>query len=255
MSADDLPDDPAAELAGALAVPEEGWAERIRTVVLGTVGAAPIVGSPAASVLSLAWQSRYEKRVHAFLAQVIELLRELDARVDNIEDRVLDDTVVSVAYECAIAAGRHGDPDKIRYLANALGSVVADATWSARNDFALILTRLVTELTATHIQVLDLLSDPEHWLMSRRGTTRLAPDEEGRFRVQALFDLALPEIVSEGGVMYAVLTDLESRGFLNAHGLAEAVASFQSEADILKPMTTPLGEALLAFIQDPTSSR
>lgn len=234
--------------SGRLEVPSTGWVDRIRTAILGGVGTVPVAGSALSALVDLIWKPTYEKRMDGFLATLVEELDKLSQRVEHLDELVQRDVVISVSLEAVAAAGRTHDELKHRFLANAVARVTVDPEWDARADFALILTRLVAELTTTHILILEFFADPVVWQELRGRVLKVEPNREGRFQFRALLAQAFGDLAIDDAIIRAVLVDLEGRGLLSAMGTGEEGASVSSHEQLMEPLVSQLGRSLLTFI-------
>jgi hypothetical protein len=216
--------------------------DRLRSLVLGAVGSVPVAGSVVSAVVAEIWQSPIQERVQAFLLQLEQRVDLLESTTEEIgRDAVL--TAVVMGAREALAA----DAAKVRLLAQAVANVIGDQSW--QHDETATLMRMIGDLTATHIKVLDLLNDPARW-ESRTGI-RLAPVARDRAYFQRdMISAALGDPEASDVALQVILQDLESLGFLNSVGLADENPS--EAARDLMAYPSPVGKRLIEFVTAPS---
>lgn len=208
--------------------------EGARAVTLGAAGALPIVGPMLTELLDVMLPRVFERRVTAFI-------QRLEARVGHLE-LTANETTATV-FAIAAQAALTSDDAKIEYLANAVANAAKDDEW--QHDTASILLRLVADLTATHMRVLDLLVDPSGWIamnnvLLQEQTVNGAPS------LAATLSLAFETSGSQIGDMELVLGDLEAHGLL---GDATADGgTFPQGLRISAENVTELGRRVHSFV-------
>lgn len=216
-------------------------------------GAGAGLSFATAAVIDYVWSPAAQRRVTSYLQH--HLVPRIDALEDQVHDlveRLNAPIVVDVGMQTVRAAGFTSDDSKHAVLAAAVVTVVADPTWDARGDHALMLTRLVAELTATEVRVLALLADPLGW-QQRHHPLAVAPAGDGRFLMSALVLAAFPDLADHPQVVYAALNGLESRQLTSMIGAADPDSSAPSLAALFEPAVSTLGSQLLEFIGAPAS--
>lgn len=226
---------------GDLVVPKASAVDRLRGVVLGGVGSVPFGGSLASAIFAEMWRAPLQRRVDSlfeeFAQRIVQLERAL-SDADLLRESVL--TATSIAARDAIMS----DDEKIGYLASALSNVASSAAWT--HDEAATLLRLVSQLTASHLRVLELLQDPPGWAAKHRVELRAVPGDDGTFRQRDIITDAFAQLGQGVGGLCTILQDLESKGFLNTLGLAEEEP--REAAIRLSEMTSELGDLIIRFV-------
>lgn len=217
--------------------------DTVRAVILGTVGAVPIGGSPVASVLGEFWAPLLQRRLHVLLNEYGKRLSALESEVTDAElsrDAVL--SCASIAAQDAMSS----DDEKIEYLACALTNVTIDLSWE--HDEAVALMRLVGQLTASHIRVLDFVCDPENW-QERHGIYVDPPcTAAGVYHRRDWISANFAEQARAIAGLQTIIQDLESKGLLSTVAFAvespsDATDGFQDD------LTSLLGRQILAFLR------
>jgi hypothetical protein len=179
------------------------------------------------------------------LAEAVEELRERfeglnpDALADN--DAFLDAVVTA-----ARIVDRTSQEEKLDMLRNAvLNSALPTAP---EEDVQRLYFTLIDDLTATHMHLLTLLSDPPGWFENRPDLER--PQFGNISNRTALIKAALPGLTEKHPRIierfYAALTD---GGLVNGQlgGMMTAQGAWQ-------PVTTVFASGFLAFLRDPRVS-
>ncbi len=208
---------------------------------MGGVGSVPFGGSLASAIFAEMWRAPLQRRVDSlfeeFAQRIVQLERAL-SDADLLRESVL--TATSIAARDAIMS----DDEKIGYLASALSNVASSAAWT--HDEAATLLRLVSQLTASHLRVLELLQDPPGWAAKHRVELRAVPGDDGTFRQRDIITDAFAQLGQGVGGLCTILQDLESKGFLNTLGLAEEEP--REAAIRLSEMTSELGDLIIRFV-------
>ena len=226
---------------GEIAIPKTSEGDWFRALVLGTVGSVPVAGSLVSSIVAELWRGPFERRVDLLFAEFARRIAQLERALsddDLLRDSVL--SAVSIAARDALAS----DDDKIAYLASALSNVASNPTWT--HDEAATLLRLVSQLTASHLRVLELLQDPKEWAARNHVELQGVPDDDGSYRQRDMIADAFAQLDQKVDGLHTILQDLESKGFLNTIGLAEE--NPQDAAIALLEMTSELGDRIVQFV-------
>lgn len=195
-------------------VPEREKSDHARELLIAAVGGVPWAGPMISYGLGQLWQSGHEQRIARFIESLNSRLADLEAKIGEID--TTSDAILSSASIVAQSVAT-SDDEKIAYLANALANVIADPDMS--HDSAAVQIRLVSELTATHIRVLEVALDPEAW-EQKTGNSTLPKERDGAFFVYDNFASALATPEEEVDDLRLILQDLEARGLLNSMGFA-----------------------------------
>ena len=220
----------------ALEIPTEGWADRVRTLILGGVGSIPLAGQAASALVEILWKPAYEKRVQTFLEHLVRNLQQLDGRIAALEVLVTRETAVSIGIAGARAAGRTHDETKLRLLANATSRVTLDITWDASFDLAIVLLQFVDDLTVTHIRVLKLVADSEKW------ASRFSSGNYGQEEILSVLGENFPDV--DQFILRTIASDLISKGLVMPQHMFFGGASLSHQG------ASELGLKLLALIDE-----
>lgn len=216
-----------------LSIPRSGWAERLRTLALGGLGAVPGVGSPISAVVGMFWRSAFEKRVEEYFTIVIDKLDAHDTRITNLESLFSRDLAISAGIAGVRAAGKAYSREKLENLANAVVRVTVDPTWDTRADYAMLLLQLADDLSVTHVRVLS-------WLGSARWPEQLKT-LQGNSRT--LDDIIAEEFTGEdGSAIQGIIADLISRNLVINR------SSFLGPSTMFPDKLGDLGHDFLQFV-------
>jgi hypothetical protein len=220
----------------ALEIPDGGWADRVRTLILGGLGYIPIAGQAATALVDILWQPAFERRVQKYLEYLVRNLQTLDNRVADLEVLAGRDVAVSIGIAGARAAGNTHDSTKLHYLANTVSRVTADKTWDSNADMAIILLQMIDGLTITHIQILELTADPTKWGdMSPTG-------QYGDDAPLKILAEALPAV--DNFILKTIGSDLLNKGLVVPEYM------FFGGSNLSRQGATELGLRLLALIRE-----
>lgn len=220
----------------ALDIPDGGWSDRVRTAILGGLGAIPIAGQAASALVDMFWQPTFERRVRKYLEYLVRNLQTLDVRVADLEALVGRDVAVSIGIAGARAAGNTHDNTKLHYLANAASRVTADKNWDANADMAIVLMQIMDTLTVTHIQILELTADPTRW------ENKFPSEQYGEEESSKILAEAFP--TADNFILKTIASDLVSKGLVSPDYM------FFGGTFLSKRGATEFGLRLLALIKD-----
>lgn len=198
-------------------------------------GAGAILGPLAGAGLDVLIPSLWRRRVDRLIA-------EIAARLDGIEAQMNDAAATSVAI--AMRAAVTSDDVKIEYLANAVANTVASEQW--KHDSAALLMRLVGDLTASHLRVLDLLADPSAWV--ERHDVLLHEIKVGdTYPWWASIEAAFDESGAPLHDAALILGDLEALGLLTTVGSGDH-AGTDRPPEFNPDVVSDLGRRLRLFV-------
>ncbi len=211
--------------------------------------AAGAAGAVVATAIDKVRPSPYRRRVDRFVVSLLRRVRTLEEWRGRAitEAEVLREEVLTVA-AMAESQVRASDDAKLDYLANAVVNVIADE--ALPHDVIATLMSVATDLTATHLRILELLDDPDDWA-SRTGNSLEPVLESGKYRVDLQLAQALgldPEDQEQVAGVMLVVADLEARGLTATIGLGEPIAS-PAPTDLSAQPLSRAGESVLRLVQ------
>lgn len=210
-----------------LEVPQKEPIDHLITAVKGAVAAIPKWwAAPAAEVAGLILGSPIEKRRDEFLDDVLWVVQETAARVDDLEpERLANNAVfVSATMQAAQIAMKNHQTEKRQSLRNALLSIALDR--SPDEEKRIFFLVLIDALSITHMELLKLFSDRRSYPM------------ESASELRKRRELTDPMVL-----------DLNSRGLLSDPRPYVTRNRESAESLTLQDWTlTPLAKEFLSFI-------
>lgn len=207
------------------------------------LSAIPLVGSPAAVLLSSTLSASFNRRQAQWFESVAEALNVCEERLGGLtferlaEDEGFLDTFVAASR----AATGTSHQLKLDALKNAVVNS-ADATSRPVEELRLRMIRLVEEMTPLHIELLSMIDAPRDWFTSHPEL----PDPDFSVGTQdQLIDMALPALASnpeqrdrlrEDLVMWRLSDMGPSKTMMTGSGLLD------------RSGTTPMGKQFLRYV-------
>lgn len=225
-------DDADATPMAALAVPERSKVDNLRALVEALLNLVPCgAGAAASDLIGALWSTALEKRTKEFHHQVAAQLGELAGRVDDLDHQLDHDRTLAALTEGTLAAARSASEAHLAYLAAATAHAVVDP----RGDYALLLLRTVGDISASHIRLLQVLTEID--LPDNIGPLQLVVEEEA------------PELKEVASALYG---DLERMGLVGDEVQFQQVRVVDGggPSGPMNPVVTELGRAVLAFTSD-----
>ena len=185
--------------------------------------------APAAEIFPLVFASPIEKRRDEFLEDVVWVIRETAARVDDLQPEKLarDEAFISATMQAVRIAISTHQREKLEYLRNALLNTALND--SPDEDKQSLFWNLIETLSATHL------------LLLRYFTDRGAFSHERRLALMQRRALTDPMVI-----------ELASRGLLN-DPRPYVARNRESENSLImyEWSLTPLGKEFLSFVATP----
>lgn len=206
------------------------------------VSAVPLVGGPAAQLLSEVLTPPYVKRWEAFSAALAQRVEDLIEKVDGLSQSSLSENdrfVTAVFRAIRIAAHTH-QREKHEALLNAVqNTVLIDLS----DDLVEVFLSYIEDLTPTHLRILAVLDGPTQ-------TARPPGAIDAKDYFPAIWQ-AIPEIDGQVEVTVQFMEALATRGLVRT-GLGPTVtyrpsAGATGEIHAAR-LTTDLGRQFLSFI-------
>lgn len=220
------------------------------TALAATGAPAGAVAATALAALNTLVPSVVERQSLRFAEKTAERIALLEADLRELRE----DMVAASLLQGAMAAARSASHTHLDYLANATARA-ATTEDEKDDDYAMMLLRLVGDVTATHIRVLQILDDPACALAAARRTGQWEYRSPDGFVYAELVDLVAPDLATDPTRVRAVLGDLERLGLFGEdadHSTVTVIdggnASPDDERAMPKSATTMLGRALLEFV-------
>jgi len=217
-------------------------------IALGTgraaLAAIPFVGGSITEVLSLVLAPAVTRRRDTWLKELADGLEEAERKIDGftVENLTQDEAFVSAVIEATRSAISTHKDEKRDALRNGLLNIALRR--STDEDQQQTFLRYIDELTVWHLRILTLFQDPPKQLTAKGVKTNYYAGSAS----QVLEDV-YPELKGKREFYDQVAADLNSRGLVGAGFLY----GMMTPQGMVAKRTTPLADAFLAFITDPTT--
>lgn len=211
------------------------------SILKGSIGAIPVIGSLASELFGLIVTPPLEKRRAEWMNDVAEKLNQLESKgqvdLDRLKD---DDKFLDVILQATSFVLKTSEIEKIQCFKHALLNT-AKGESPERTKTQIFLNQL-DKFTTWHIRILKLIDNPRKWF---EAANKSVPN----YMMGSLFSMmtdAYPELNSEDALLDIIWSDLETAGF---HSTGSLKASMSGDG-VLANRTTDLGREFLKFIMD-----
>lgn len=181
-------------------------------------------------------------RGHWFIRLCLdEIFAIEDERLSTIEAVIQSDEFAAFVYQASQQAALTQSDEKIAALRNAVVNIALGA--DPGEDRRLIFLRAVSEFTPTHLRLLKIMQDPCDFVEKTGVETAPSP-----LIMEQVLQIAFPDFLDNEDFYKLIHHELGQRGFV-----PERVNSgtFMMQSD---KITTPFGDAFLAFIESNTGA-
>ena len=213
------------------------------TMVKAAVSAVPVVGGPAAELISSIITPPFEKRKMEWIVGIAERLRQLEKKVEGLSPETLsqNDSFVTTVLEATQVAVRTHQEEKLEALRNAVtNSALPEAP---TDDLQRIFLNYIADLTPWHLRVLNFFDDPKDW--GEHHNIKFPSWNMGG--PSTVLEHSFKELQGNRDFYDPLCQDLDSRGLLSAEGLHTTM----SANGMFASRTKPIGKSFLKFIQNP----
>lgn len=254
-------------------VPKESKLDTAHALVKGALGSVPFVGGLVAEVFGIAIAPPIQRRNREFAEYVAQSLDELRKQHGiTFEEMAENPKFINSVSQVAQAAIATSNDEKREALRNALlNSALPKAPDETRCH---VFVRMIDELTAAHLKLLSILSDPE---AAYQEQGPVAPGKS----FGTMWDLIVhlhPELRGDDAFYDQLCVDLHNRGLTILHSLHDAGRAYHFDPSLpkheqhgyarplsvrpnseiyvksprtIRPWASKLGDELLAFIRSP----
>lgn len=223
--------------------PRRGKADIGHTITKAGLSAIPVIGGPAAELLSAIISPPLSKRRDKWIESIAQGLQKLEHRMENfkIENLSQNDMFITTAMHATQAAIRNHQKEKLEALRNAvLNAALPNAP---EEDIQLMFLNFVDRLTTWHLRILKFLDNPKTW--GEKHAVEF-PDWMSVGLSTAL-EHAMPELRGRREFYDLLANDLYSCGLMSVRILHNTM----SVQDLSASSTTNLGKEFLRFITSP----
>lgn len=203
--------------------------------------ALPLVGSALQTAFASAANYVSVRKTEAWLAELAQMVDQLAARQGlRVDEVVADPTFYETLVRATRAAQATGREEKLAALQ---AIVLNSGSWSPTPDVVqLACLRIVDELQAEHMLLLEALANPDEWLAAHPSAGEGHPATVGDL-VSAIFELHDSNAADYLALRF--LDELHQRGLISQSvGLAYEIKPLRS----IDTAITPLGTAVLQMI-------
>ncbi len=202
--------------------------DRAYSLLKAAISAVPVVGGPAAELLSLVLQPPLEQRRAQWLDDLAHRLSDLQTEGISLDRLKSDERFITAVLRATQAALRTHQTAKLEALRNA----VVNIGRLARPDDVLqeLFLQYIDELSAAHLQLLKAAD--------------IFPYAEDRHTsIDSIARSQMPEIVDDWRLLRVLWNDLQARGLVDEH-----LHPVKGGRDQRRPGVTVMGKAMLALV-------
>jgi len=212
-----------------------------QSIVKGSIGAIPIVGSLASEIFGLIVTPPLEKRRAEWMNEVAEKLKELESKGQIDFDKLReDDQFLNIMLQSTSFALKTSEKEKILCFKNALTNA-ARGECPDKTKTQIFLNQL-DNFTTWHIRILKLIDNPKYWYKRQER-------EQPNYMMGSISSMlkdAFPELKSQDELIEVIWNDLENVGFHRTG----SVKTTMSGDGVLSNRTTEFGQEFLDFISN-----
>lgn len=222
-------------MTNPLDTPNRSTGDVVHAAVRAGLSAIPVLGGTAAELFQLVIQPPLERRRVEWMAAVGEKLRELEEQGANLEELAKNEEFISAVMQASSIALRTHQQEKLDALRNAvLNTAVGEAPDESLQH---MFFHWVDSFSALHLRVLNVFqapkADPGHITGSLR----------------AVLEASIPELRNQRHIYDQIWKELFASGLVNTENLH----AMMTGTGLAEKRTSPLGDAFLQFINEPTS--
>ena len=219
--------------------------DAIREGSRAVVSAIPIAGGPLQVFFENIFAAPIEKRKHAWLEQLADVVTELQERVNDLtaEKLASNEAFVTMAMQATQIAIRNHRNEKLEALRNAvLNSALPN---SPEEDEQQVFIRLIDQLTPWHLSLLAVLNNPVLWMEHNQ----VQNPNWGMGGVSTVIEHCLPNLLGKRDAYDQLVRELQTEGLL---GQGEYLHVTMSGGGMVASRTTDRGKRFIRFITAPT---
>lgn len=211
------------------------------SLVKGTFGSIPIVGSLASEIFGLLITPPLEKRRAEWMNDIAEKLSAIEKkqRID-FNDLQNNEQFVDVILQATTFALKTSEKNKINSFKNAVLNTALGL--SPDKTKSQIFLNQLDKFTTWHILILDFINSPALWFQ-KAGKT---PPNNMSGSIYSLILDAFPELKNQDDLLDIIWDDLKTAGFHKTSTLK----SMMTGSGVLSDRTTSLGKEFIAFISN-----
>lgn len=216
-------------------------AREVGKVILSAI---PGAGGPLQVIFENIFSSPLEKRRHAWLEQLAEIVATLQKKIDDfsLEKLSQNESFITVALQASQIAVRNHQQEKLNALRNAvLNSALPNPP---DEDLQVIFLRLIDQLTPWHLRVLTLLDNPENWMQ----TNNISNPGWDMGCVSTVIEHCLPALRTRSELYNQIVRELQTEGLITQGQFLNGTMTGQG---MLQSRTPGLGKHFLKFITEP----
>ena len=223
--------------------PKASAGDVAHAVAKAAIGSLPYAGNAAVEAFQLIFGPPIEKRKMAWMEDVAEAIRKLEAAGKTVaEDLASNDVFLDTMMQASQAAVRTSQKEKRDALRNAvLNAALPYAPDESRQQ---IFLSWVESLTVWHLRMLKLFADPPRWYQENN---RQPPQYHITSSLSGLLTNAYPELAKEDRLCDKLAKDLYNAGLIGS----DSIKVMMSASGAFEKRATELGNQFLQFITDP----
>lgn len=212
---------------------------------IALVGQIPIVGAAAAVIVGYLVSSPLERRRTKWTEDVANAIREIRAKQGRtIDDLRNDERFIDAVMQATQIAIRTSQEEKLAALKYAIVNVAASNSLDQSVEHMFLCW--IDDLSAWHLRLLRLLSDPKGWF---RESGQPVPEHHITSSIIGLIGESLPVLSGQRELCQQVVRDLNNRGL---SGIDDRNLFTAMSADgAYRKHTTSLGDQFLQFVSSP----
>ena len=213
--------------------------EKLHRIGRAAIGSIPVVGSPLLEIFNSLLEAPLNKRRTETMLAIGAALNELIEQGIVTEAGLQENEafVSTVAEVCNISLRNH-QTEKLEALRNAVVNSALPTCPS--DDYRQIFLNFVDVCTVSHIRLLKLFEDPDHWFTENK---RSKPYQT-TVSLSQIIASAMPELIENHEILDSIWSDLYQKGLVEVKQL-EMILSADS---CLSKQTTKFGSKLVAFL-------
>lgn len=213
-------------------LPERSKGDAAHALAKAGLSAIPVVGGPAVELFQYVVQPPLEKRREAWMAEVGEKLRELEAQGLRLEDLQENEQFVTAVMHASHVALRTHQAGKLAALRNAIVNVAKGQ--APEEAVQHLFFGFVDTLTELHLRILSIFQSPS------------PPPGMSMGGLGNVLEYNLPDLRGRRELYDQFWKDLYSRGLVNTESLHVTM----SGSGLTEKRTTGLGDGFLKFISE-----
>ena len=231
--------------------PKRSRDDTVHAILKGAVSAVPILGGPLSVLVDELFTPSLEKRRQDWLERLCETIKEIDTKLNEVEEIVdhlsSNELFISTTLQATRIAMRNHSQIKLKALQNAIKSSALNHDLDENQQIMYL--RFIDDLTPFQIRMLIFLNNTpkeysdDSWDKLRN---QLGKGKHSLIYIKDIFKKEYPEIIDRDSFFRIQVEQLEGMGLLVKNSMSQGAVY---HGRILKTVITKIGKDFIKYIE------